>query len=97
MHEEALFRDLRRKLEEIAREEHAPEISRVAVWIGALCHVDEAALRARWPETVEGTAARSARLEVTVSRDPNDARAGELVLTHVDIVEPGPRRAQEGP
>lgn len=100
MHEETLFRDLRRKIEEIAREEHVAEISRVAVWVGALSHVSEEALRSRWPMTVEGTAARSARLEVQISTDVDDPRASAIILTHVDVVDlaggpvpksPGPR------
>ncbi len=105
MHEEALFRDLRRKIEEIAREEHVVEISRVALWVGALSHVSEDALRSRWPTTVEGTAARSARLDVQISTDVDDPRAGGIVLTHVDVVDlaegisggnPDPRRTHEG-
>ncbi|MFZ0700042.1 MAG: hydrogenase/urease maturation nickel metallochaperone HypA [Thermoplasmata archaeon] len=88
MHEEVLFRDLRRKLEEIAREERVTEISRVSVWVGALSHVSEETLRSRWPMTVEGTAARSSRLEVQISTDVNDPRAAGIVLTHVDVVDP---------
>ncbi|EQD63551.1 hypothetical protein B1B_06989 [mine drainage metagenome] len=87
MHEEALFRDLRRKLEEIAREEHAAQISRVSVWVGALSHVSEEILRSRWPTTVEGTAARSSRLEVQLSTDVNDPRATRIVLTQLDITD----------
>jgi len=93
MHEEALYRDLRRKIEDIAREEHAVEISRVAVWVGALSHVTEEALRSRWPMTVEGTAARSARLDVQLSTDVDDPRAAGIVLTHLDLVD----RAEGGP
>ena len=105
MHEEVLYRDLRRKLEEIARAEHALRISRVAVWVGALSHVSEETLRARWPTTVEGTAARSARLEVRLSTDVDDPRAGDIVLAQVDVVDPpegepeaarGPRQGHEG-
>ena len=85
MHEEALLRDLRRKLVEVGRQEHAVRISRAAVWIGALCHLSEGTLRSRWPDVVEGTIADRAQLEVVVSMDPSNPRAPDLVLTHVDI------------
>lgn len=93
MHEEALYRDLRRKLQGIAHEEHAARISRVEVWIGALSHVQENALRARWAQTVEGTPAESAALRVVVSDDLNDPRARELVLTQVGVVDTDPTPA----
>ncbi len=105
MHEEALLRDLRRKVQELAKLEPGAEISRVALWVGALSHVTEETLRSRWPTVVEGTSARTARLEVEVSNDLDDPRASGIVLVELDVRNPDrPRpggtpapRAQEDP
>ena len=96
MHEEALLKALRRELTELARAEGADRISRVALRIGALSHVTEAALRARWSETVRGTPAESARLEVALSEDLGDPRAASIVLVSVDVSE-GPAEAPAAP
>jgi len=85
MHEEVLLQDLRRKLEEIAERERAERIVRVALWVGALAHVTEATLRARWAGTVQGTAAEHARLEVETSTDLAHPRATGIVLARVDV------------
>jgi hydrogenase nickel incorporation protein HypA/HybF len=96
MHEEALLRDLRRKLEEIALQEQVDRIARVTLWVGALAHVSEATLRDRWPEVVEGTAAENAGLEVETSTDLADPRAGGIVLARVDVSGGGGRPARVG-
>lgn len=87
MHEEALFRDLRRQLDEVARRERAARVRRVAIWIGALSHVRERTLRERWATLVQGSAAEGARLEVEVSPDPNDPRAADVVLRELDLAD----------
>ena len=103
MHEDALLRDLRRRIVDVAREEHATRVTRISIWIGTLAHLSETTLRARWPRTVEGTAAESARLEVEVSTDLGDPRATGIVLSRLDIAEtPGDapswaRNAPAGP
>jgi hydrogenase nickel incorporation protein HypA/HybF len=99
MHEEVLLRDLRRKLEEVAAGHPAHRITRVAIEVGALSHVTERALRARWSETTGGTAAEGSRLEVRSLSDPHDPRAAELRLVEVDVAsEPrGPSPRARGP
>ncbi|HEV2166281.1 MAG TPA: hydrogenase maturation nickel metallochaperone HypA [Thermoplasmata archaeon] len=105
MHEEALFRDLRRELGAIARRERVERITRVALWVGALSHVSEQTVRDRWAAAVEGTPAEHARLEVVASSDLHDPRAGGILITQVDVPEvseepPGGRRplgVSEGP
>jgi Zn finger protein HypA/HybF involved in hydrogenase expression len=89
MHEEALLRDLRRKLVEIGAAEPGTRITRVRVWVGALSHVHADQLRARWPETVDGTPADGSRLEVDGSNDATDPRASEVVLAEVGVETPG--------
>ena len=85
MHEEALLRDLRRRLEELARAENPERITRVSLWVGALAHTSEETLRSRWPATVEGTAAEGSRLDIELSPDVHDPRAGGIVLVRVDV------------
>jgi len=100
MHEEALLRDLRRKLFEIAHAEGNLTIRRVHLWIGALAHVTPEALRLRWPEVVAGTPAVGAELAIDVSADPSDPAAQGIRLTEVVVdvpsapgTPPGPARA----
>lgn len=84
MHEEALLRDLRRALEDVARRERVARITRVDLWIGALAHATEAGVRGRWPELVAGTAADGATLSIESSTDVRDPRATGLVLVRVE-------------
>ncbi|MGP8072513.1 MAG: hydrogenase/urease maturation nickel metallochaperone HypA [Thermoplasmata archaeon] len=93
MHEETLLRDLRRKVQEVARTEGGVPIRSVRIWVGALSHVTPDALRRRWPEVVDGTPAQGSRLEVDVSEDTSDpvAQGIRLVeLTVEDDVVPSP-------
>ena len=85
MHEESLFRDLRRALEELAAREQTSHIVRVRVWVGALSHLTEARLREAWPHIVGATAAQGSMLEVEVSSEVSDPRSTSVVLTSVDL------------
>ena len=87
MHEEALLRDLRRALDEVARRHGSARLTAVSIWVGALSHVTEASLRVRWSETVRGSAAEGARLSVVRSDDLDDARADRVVLRDVTVEE----------
>lgn len=88
MHEEALLKDLRRKLEELGRRESVDRITGVRLWVGALAHVPEETLRRRWAETVRGTVAEGSRLEVETSDDLADPRAAGIVLLQIDVDDP---------
>ncbi|HTP54546.1 MAG TPA: hydrogenase/urease maturation nickel metallochaperone HypA [Thermoplasmata archaeon] len=90
MHEEALLRDLRRKLEEVALREPTARIVRVRLWIGGLSHVTDTSVRARWDDTVRGTAAERSTLEVECSSDLHDPRADRVVLLGVDVDDGSP-------
>ena len=84
MHEEALFADLTRKVEEVAREHHLRRVSRVRLRVGALSHLTEEGLRRRWELAVRGTIAEGAALVVETSRDPTDPRAADVLLESLD-------------
>lgn len=85
MHEEAMLRDLRRKLVELAQANGATQLTRVTLWIGALSHSSEATVRERWTELVRGTPAEGAALQVVQSEDTSDRRAQSIVLMEVAI------------
>lgn len=88
MHEQAMYRDLLRKVAEVAHDEKAHRVTRVRLWVGALSHLTEPQLRAQWPEVTRGTVAEGAFLEVVVSADPDDPRAQAVVLTSLDVGSP---------
>ena len=90
MHEETLLRDLRRKVQEVARREGQVPIRRVRVWIGALSHVRASTLEERWPEVVAGTPAQGSRLEVEVSDDPTDPVAQGIRLVELTVDDGAP-------
>jgi hydrogenase nickel incorporation protein HypA/HybF len=85
MHEEALLKDLRRKIVEVARENGAEHVTRVRLWVGALCELNESGLKAAWPRTTKGTAAERSVLEVETSKDLHDPRAEDVILTSLDV------------
>ena len=87
MHEEALLRDLRRKLLEVARKEGDRPVRRVRLWVGALAHTTPEGLRRRWPEVVTGTPAEGATLEITVSDDLSDPAAQGIRLVEIAVDE----------
>jgi len=85
MHEQAMYRDLLRKIEEVSAAERVHRITRIRLWVGALSHLTEDRLREQWPHETRGTVAEGARLEVEVSADPGDPRAQGVVLTSIDV------------
>lgn len=84
MHEEALLRDLVRKVGEVAREHDARRVTRVRLWVGALAHLSEDQLKERWAWAVAGTPMEASALEVELSDDPSDPRATGIVLVSLD-------------
>jgi len=89
MHEEALLHDLLRKVEEVARGNGASRVTRIHLWVGAFSHFSEAALRERWALATRETALNGSHLEVEMSTDSNDPRAGGVILRSVDVGAPG--------
>lgn len=85
MHEEAVWRDLLGKIDEVARAQAPRRVTRVRLWVGALCHLSEAHLRSDWDRRTRGTLAESSDLEIVVSKDLHDPRAQGLVITSLDV------------
>ena len=88
MHEAAVLRDLRSAILRVAAAENVARIGAVSIWIGALSHVTAPSIRSHWTEMVDGTPAQGARLDLEVSRDPQDPRAADVVLRHLVTEEP---------
>ena len=90
MHEEALLRDLRRKIREVAHQQGDLPVRGVRIWIGALAHVTPESLRGRWPEVVAGTPAEAARLAIDVSEDTSDPHAQGIRLVELTVEDGTP-------
>ncbi len=89
MHEQAFFEDLRRKVNDLARDHGGARVVRARLWLGALAHPDEARLRALWGTGMRGSAAADATLEIERSNDVGDPRAQAIVLRTVTFEENG--------
>jgi hydrogenase nickel incorporation protein HypA/HybF len=87
MHELSLLADLLRKIESVARREQANVVTRVAVRIGALCHLSSSHLREHFARAAQGTVAAGAHLDITVLTDVADPHAQELVLESVEVTD----------
>ena len=85
MHEQAIMRDLLRRVEEVAESEPGVRVRGVRFWVGALSHLSASQLRDDWPRLTAGTVADGSSVEVEVSGDIHDARAGDVVLVSVRV------------
>jgi hypothetical protein len=88
MHEEALLRDLRHKVDELSNAHGNARIVRARIVLGALAHLDEPRLRELWERAMSGGPGAGARLEVELLADPDDPRAGSVVLRSVTFADP---------
>jgi len=96
MHEEALLRDLRRKVDELARAHGSAPIVRAHVALGALAHLDEPRLRALWSRAMAGGPAAGARLDVELLEGTDHPLAASVVLRSVTFADPADREG-DGP
>jgi hypothetical protein len=97
MHEQALVRDLRRKIDELARAHGDVPIVRARVAIGALSHLDEPRLRTLWTEAMAGGPGANAALEVEPIASPTDPLATSVVLRSVTFADRAAERRTDGP
>jgi hydrogenase nickel incorporation protein HypA/HybF len=87
MHEFSLLADLLRKIEALARSEHAARVSAVRVRIGALAHISPGHFREHFAAGTQGTVAEGARLEIDVSDDIDDPSAQDILLQSIDVCD----------
>lgn len=85
MHESTLMAGLMRRIAEVAKAEGVQRITAVAVRLGALSHFSAEHFAEHFTRASDGTIAASARLEVTISADPQDEYAQDLVLARIEV------------
>ena len=85
MHERALMQDVMRKIEEVAREDGAARVTRIAVRLGALSHFTPEHFREHFEDASRGTMAEGAQVAATVDQDPAHERARDVVLESVEV------------
>ena len=85
MHEHSLIADMIRKIEAIARENHAQRVVKVRLRLGALSHMSPEHMREHFAAAAQGTLAQGAVLESELSTDIDDPRARDIVIDSVDV------------
>jgi len=77
--------NLMRRIDEIATAERARRVVGLSVWLGALSHLSADHFAEHFEQAAAGTIAEGARLDVTVSDDPQDPNAEEIVLKSIEV------------
>jgi len=93
MHEEALLRDLRAKVDELSKGNGGAAVVRARVVLGALSHLDEPWLRELWARAMADGPAARAVLEVELLPSLDDPRATSVVLSSVTFADGPPGNA----
>lgn len=87
MHEFSLIADLMRKIESIARDQHASKIVGVKVKLGALSHISAGHFREHFVHAARETIAEGAQLDIEVLTDATDPHAQEIILDSVEVTQ----------
>jgi hydrogenase nickel incorporation protein HypA/HybF len=90
MHEQALMRDVMRKIEEVARTDGAARVTRVRVRLGALSHFTPDHFREHFADSSPCTIAEGAEVDVLTDDDISDPRARDVVLESIEVEAPQP-------
>jgi hydrogenase nickel incorporation protein HypA/HybF len=85
MHEASLMANLMRRIDDIAKAERARRVASVSVWLGALSHMSVEHFTEHFKQAAAGTIAEGARLDISVSDDPRNDKAQELLLQSVEV------------
>ncbi len=87
MHEQAVMRDLVRRLEDAAREEEGDgiRVTRIKVRLGALSHFTPEHFREHFEDAAVGTVAEGAEVEAELSTDISEPSAQGVVLESVEL------------
>lgn len=91
MHETGIVKNMIRRLEALAQEAGAERISRVQVQLGALSQFSPEHFREHFDDEAAGTLAEGAALVITVSEDPGDPHAQDVMVQNVDLEIEDPR------
>jgi len=85
MHELTLLADIMRKIEGVADDEQATQVTAVHLQLGALAHISPDHLREHFEQAAIGTRAQGARLEIEEISDIEDEHAQDILLTAVEV------------
>lgn len=84
MHEASLTNNLVHKIEEIAKNEKAARVVKVAVWLGALSHMSPEHFKEHYKASSAGTCAEGAELEIETSDDIGHPEAQSVLLQSIE-------------
>jgi hydrogenase nickel incorporation protein HypA/HybF len=85
MHEQALMRDLVRRIVGVAESEGATGVTKVSVRLGALSHFTPEHFREHFRDSARGTIAEGAVVEAVLETSTTDANAQGVVLESVQV------------
>lgn len=85
MHEKALFEDLMRKIDAVAREQAAPVVTTVVVRLGPFSHLTPDHFIEHFEWESRGTVAEGAEVRFEPWDEADVARADGIVLESVDV------------
>ena len=85
MHEQALMRDLVRKIETSAQAEGGIRVTRIRVRLGALSHFTPEHFREHFEDASRGTLAEGADVQTELRIDPTEPDAQGVVLESVEL------------
>jgi hydrogenase nickel incorporation protein HypA/HybF len=85
MHELTLLADIMRKIERVADDEQATQVTAVHLQLGALAHISPDHLREHFEQAARGTRAEGASLEIEEIPDIEHEHAQDIFLTAVEV------------
>ena len=85
MHEQALMRDLIRRIVGVAESEGATGVTKVSVRLGALSHFTPEHFREHFRDSARGTIAEGAVVEAVLEASATDPNAQGVMLESVEI------------
>jgi hydrogenase nickel incorporation protein HypA/HybF len=87
MHEQALMRDLIRRILGVAESEGATGVTKVSVRLGALSHFTPEHFREHFRDSARGTIAEGAVVEAVLETSATDPNAQGVMLESVEVEE----------
>jgi hydrogenase nickel incorporation protein HypA/HybF len=85
VHELSLMKDVMAKIQAVADENEASRVTRVEVWLGALCHLSAPHFTEHFEAAARGTVAEGASLAIELSDDIHHPQAAAIFLRSVDV------------
>lgn len=85
MHEHSLMNNLMSKILLLAEKEHAAQVTKVSVKLGALSHMSPEHFKEHFDIAAKGTIAENATLDTEEDNDLNDPNAQSILLKSIDV------------